>query len=89
MKWLRKYFSIVFVVATLLSVLHHHDDIEVHNDCQICVVQSNIVNGDIPETVEYFTDLQLKSEAILAFFEDLYSRQNFIKLQARAPPRIS
>jgi hypothetical protein len=88
-RWIRKYFSIVFILATLLGVMHHHDTLQVHNDCQICIVQSNIVDGDIPTPSLCFADLDIKSEALITEFQNLYNHKKFQKFHSRAPPKIS
>ena len=89
-RWIRKYFSIIFVLATLLGVFHHHhDDVQVHNDCQICIIQSNIIDGDIPTTTLYLSKIDIESEAVIAELKSLYIWQKKEKLQARAPPKIS
>ncbi len=89
MKWIRNYFSIVFVFATLVGVLHHHEDLQVHNDCQICIVQSNIVDGDIPTPNICFANLNIQSEAVITRFQNLHIHEKSQILQARAPPKTS
>ncbi len=88
-RWIKKYFSIVFVLAMFVGVLHHHDTLQVHNDCQICVIQSNIVDIDTPIQSTYLTDIELKSYSPLTEFKNLQNYKKYQKLQARAPPVIS
>ena len=88
-RWIRKYFSIVFILATLVGVMHHHDDAQTHSDCQICVIQSNIVDGDVPVYSPYLSDIQIFSEAVITELHTLYIRKNLEKLHSRAPPKIS
>ncbi len=88
-RWIRRYFSIVFVLATLLGVMHHHDGYKIHNDCKICTINSNIVDGDTPVETLYLTKLELKSESILTKLQNLHSKKHYNTLQARAPPKIS
>lgn len=88
MKVTKKYFSIIFIVATLLGVLHHHNDLRVHNDCQICILQSNITNGDTPQDVVYITPLEHFSEQILSKPKKLHVKTFYSNISSRAPPSV-
>ncbi len=85
-RFLRKYLSIVFMLATLLGAMHHHNDLKQHNDCQICTIQSNIVNADTPVDVVYLTQLDIYAESIVAEFENLHAQKFTIHFFSRAPP---
>ena len=86
---LRKYLSIVFIFATILTAFHHHNDLKTHSDCQICIIQSNITDADTPLDVEYLSDITILHEKIITQFVNFYltNRQN--DLHQRAPPKIS
>jgi len=88
-RWLRTHVTIVFVLATLLGVLHHHDDMEVHEDCQICTIQSNITDGDISRENPSHISLKLASDAGIAYEELFHTCTIFASLHARAPPKYS
>ena len=88
-RWMKKYFTVIFVLATLASVLHHHNDVRVHNDCQICIIQSNILNGDIPSDTLCLSKIEISSEAVSTELKTLYIWQTYKKLQTRAPPKFS
>jgi len=88
-KFLNKYFSIIFVIATFIGVLHHHNDLKQHNNCQICNIQSNIANADTPVVAIYFTKLSFVSEAILAQLQTLISPTIQDNYNSRAPPKLS
>jgi len=88
-RFVKRYFSIIFIVATLLGVLHHHNDLRVHNDCKICIIQSNIVDGDIPITITYLSHLDIKSEKILPKPKILHISFFKSTLNSRAPPKFS
>lgn len=88
-RFIRKYFSIVFVVATLLTAMHHHNDLKPHSECKICTIQSNIVNADTPVETLYLSELTINSQAII-IKPDIRDNTQLIKsLQARAPPFFS
>ena len=89
MKLLKKYFSIIFVLATLIGVLHHHNDLNIHNDCQICTIQSNIANADTPPNRVYVTELSNYSESIVSTLLTPHADVKQNPLNARAPPKIS
>jgi len=88
-KWLRKYFSIVFVLATLLGSMHHHNDLKQHNDCQICTIQSNLSHADTPVDTLYIQDITLQAQTPVAALSNLIASAAQIKCTARAPPFIS
>ncbi len=89
LKFFKNYFSIIFVVATLMGVFHHHDNLKPHNDCQICTIQSSIADADTPVEKFYLTSLKLEVEATLAPLFSLIQKESYTYLQARAPPFIS
>jgi len=88
-KFLSRYFSIIFIIATLMGVFHHHDDLKQHSDCQICTIQNTIANSDIPVEVIYLTKLENLSESIISIPTNLHIKKIQNPLNARAPPKIS
>ncbi len=88
-RWLKKYFSIIFVLSTMLGILHHHDDLKIHNDCQLCVIQSNLLSADTPPDVSYLTEINFVSEATVGSLFDLVTIEKQTYLHARAPPKNS
>ncbi|MDF1877515.1 hypothetical protein JHD47_06760 [Sulfurimonas sp. SAG-AH-194-L11] len=89
LKFFKNYFSIIFVVATLMGVFHHHDNLKPHNDCQICTIQSSIADADTPVEKFYLSTLEQNSEATLTPLFSLTQKELYSTLQARAPPFIS
>ena len=87
--WLRRYFTVVFLLGTLLGVLHHHDDLKQHNDCKICLVKSNLSHADTPVDVVFLTDIDLVSEGTVGTLFDLVTTAKPTSLHARAPPKNS
>ena len=85
-RWFRRYFSIVFVLATLLGSMHHHNDLKQHNDCQICTIQSNLSHADTPVDTLYLSDLILQAQTPIKILADLVTNNDQIRLTARAPP---
>jgi hypothetical protein len=88
-RFLNKYLSIIFLLATLLGVFHHHDDLKQHNSCQICTLQARIANADTPVAVIYLSDITLVSESIITPLHDLHSKALIRTLHQRAPPFFS
>lgn len=86
MKKFRNLFSIVFVVATLLSSLHHHKDLQSHSDCKICTLQYDLSSGDIPSETVSISDIEPFSEAILSTLNSFEKRSAQTSLNSRAPP---
>jgi len=87
--WLRKYFAVVFVVATLLGSMHHHNDLKQHNDCQICTIASSIADADTPVDFVYLTLLSLQSEATLTQLPEFTQQHVALQFHSRAPPQIT
>ena len=88
-KWLRKYLAVVFVLASLLGSMHHHNDLKQHNDCQICTIQSSLSHADTPVDTLYLTHITLKAETPVAILTNLVASATHIALKARAPPQFS
>jgi len=86
---MKKYFSIVFMLATLLGVFHHHDDMMPHGDCQVCTIQASIADADTPADVVYFHKISLQSEATIGSLSTLVVAPTLISINARAPPKHS
>jgi len=88
-KLIVKYLSIVFVFATLLATLHHHNDFQEHNDCQICTIQNSIADADTPSDTIYITLLTLPSKRVITHLQNLQAQVSEHILSARAPPLFS
>ena len=89
MSFLRKYLSIIFLVATLLGGMHHHNDLKQHSDCKICTIQSSMANADTPVDVVCVSQLDIFHEAIVTQLKNLTTKKVFNPLNARAPPHFS
>jgi len=87
-KFLHRYFSIIFIIATLMGVFHHHNDLKIHNDCQICTIQASIANADTPIQTPYFTQLDILHDNLIVKLISLDSKTIINPLHARAPPKI-
>jgi hypothetical protein len=88
MSFIQRYFSIVFIVATILVSFHHHDDLRVHNDCQVCTISSSIIDADTPIKVSYLSKIEVLSESIVLRLSNLCSRLLQNHINSRAPPKI-
>lgn len=87
--WLKKYFAIVFLFATLLGGMHHHNDLKQHNDCKICVIQSTMLDADTPAIVHYIDEIALYAQTPVTFFANFILDTHTTTLKARAPPQFS
>lgn len=85
----KKYFYIVFIVATFLGTFHHHHDVLAHTDCQVCTLHSNIADGDTPFETVYFTKLNIQLEVIISELSNLHPNTPTNPLNTRAPPKFS
>ncbi len=88
-RWLKTYFSIIFILSTMLGILHHHDDLKIHNDCQICTIQSNLLSADTPPDVNYLSEIDFVSESTIGNLFNLVTIEKQTYLHARAPPKNS
>jgi len=87
--FVRKYLSIIFLVATLFGSMHHHNDLKQHSDCKICTIQSSMANADTPVDVVYVSQLDIFHEAIVKQLTNLYALKLTNPLNTRAPPHLS
>ena len=88
-KYLKQYISIVFLLASLMGALHHHNDLQKHSDCQICTIQSNVVDVDTPTETFYLTELLVASDATLSSLPQFIVFHKESKQHSRAPPKLS
>ncbi|SFV67904.1 hypothetical protein MNB_SM-4-1186 [hydrothermal vent metagenome] len=88
-RWLRKYLTTVFVLATLMGVFHQHSDLIVHEDCQICTIASSIADGDMPSPKVYLSEVEQVSQTLETNFLLVYTKTLYNSLNARAPPKFS
>ena len=88
-RFIHKYISIIFLLASLMGALHHHSDLQKHNDCQICTIQSNIVDVDTPTETLYLTELLLTSDATITRLPQFFTLHTQIQQHSRAPPKLS
>jgi len=88
-KLLVKYISIIFVIATFMGSMHHHNDLKVHSDCQICSISHNVSDIDTPTEVSYFSLLSNVSETILGSLKNLQTEHIELSFHSRAPPLFS
>jgi len=85
---LRKYFIVIFAVATLLGVLHHHDDFGQHNNCQVCLVKSNLSHADAPADAFTLPDPEFIADLVTGYFHEPVLFSFKTALHPRAPPYI-
>jgi len=91
-RFFKKYLYIVFMVSMFLGSFHthkHSDTLNIDDDCQICIVQSNFLNADVPKDVSYLSDIKLYSQLIITPLSNLHSYKDTQLLKARAPPLFS
>jgi len=86
-KLFKRYFSTIFIVATLMGVFHTHHDLKPHSDCQICTIQSSIADADTPTDSLYLTKLSIIPEQISTKLPILHTTKLNSTKQARAPPK--
>lgn len=82
----RNLLSALFIVATLLGAMHHHNDFKSHSDCQVCTLQFNLSSGDIPSEPVYLQELSNNPEKIITEGKSLHVSALISNVNARAPP---
>lgn len=88
-EFLKKYLSILFILATFMGVFHHHNDLKPHHECQICTIESIIADIDLPQEHSYLENIDTEVEVILTSLSTQEQEKRVSTLQARAPPTIS
>ncbi|WP_428737703.1 hypothetical protein [Sulfurimonas sp.] len=87
--YLSKYVGIILFLATLMGSFHHHDDGRQHEDCQVCTLQSTMLDSDVPQTSTFLTYLENFSEAIVTPLFSVYKVEYISNVNSRAPPQFS
>ena len=88
-RFIHKYISIIFLLASLMGALHHHNDLQKHSDCQICTIQSNIVDIDTPTEILYLTKILLTADVTLTSIPQFVTLHIENQQHSRAPPQLS
>ena len=76
--------ALVFI-GTLLSSFHYHDDMQMDDNCSVCIIKHIIAIADIPELFSL-------QELIVFLLIPLLGRQTYFSLKlirsypSRAPP---
>ena len=87
-KFIVKYISILFILATFTGFLHQHNDLVQHDDCKICIIQHTLNTVDIPIDIVYITSLESYFQRY--DFTPLFNFNRYINTsKARAPPLFS
>ena len=61
-----KFLLFFYLSSSYLSATHiHHDALEQHNDCKVCIVVKNIDTADVPTSDELFFSTLLNEKTIL------------------------
>jgi len=85
-KVLKRYLGIVYLISIFLTVTHHHNDLNIHNDCKICILQSDITNSDTPPTYTSLVDIENIYEVVVVDTDTTYIQEIQNLLRQRAPP---
>ena len=85
-KFMHKYLSIVFLLASFMVTFHYHNDLKAHSDCQICTISASVTTIDTPNNVLYLTPLTILHEAILSTLPRFTSKHIDSYNNSRAPP---
>jgi len=88
-KLIVRYISIIFIIASFVGLLHHHNDLKQHSDCQICTIQHNVTDIDTPVEVIYIKLFSTLCEAILSKPNTPIKVTCSLSFSARAPPFYS
>jgi hypothetical protein len=86
---MKKYFTVIFTITILMSAFHHHSDLKVHNDCSICVIQSNFTSADTLTQITYLIDIDTFSFIVVGKLPNLHLKNIDNTSKARAPPNFS
>lgn len=88
-RFVKQHLVILFILANFMSASHHHEDLQAHADCQICVIQSNVADADAPADALYLTKLCAVHEKIDTKLKHQIQLKEQNTLHARAPPKVS
>jgi hypothetical protein len=85
---LKNFFAALFIVATLFSVAHHHNDLKKHADCSVCHISTNLQNIDDTPEPTYLSILYIAKEKPQGrlFLNPPKKHKN--TYSSRAPPSI-
>lgn len=84
---MKKFLSIMLFIATLLASFHHHNDLKTHNDCPICVLQSNFSSADTP-TKFSLEKIEFEFIPIILTFISVILSKRAKYIFSRAPPLL-
>jgi hypothetical protein len=78
-----------YLFSSFVSATHvHHDALESHADCKVCLVVKNLHNADIPSSYTFESELPYYL-TVLALQNTYYDAQIIKGYYAHAPPSFS
>jgi hypothetical protein len=85
-KTFKRYIGIFYFLSIFLSLTHHHNDLKLHNDCKICILQSDILNSNTPPQTIFLSNIGNFQEEIVADVDIALIQKIKTSLHQRAPP---
>ena len=87
MKQYKTFILALVLVGTLFSSFHYHEDGHAGEDCQVCILEHNLMGADLTsstslEKVQFYFDIPSYTSPLLTYttYKDKLSR---------APPSVS
>ena len=85
---MKKFLALLFLAATFLGTVHHHDDTGIHHDCPIHILNTTLVAPDLPrETL--LDEIKIVYQIVSLPVLDQSAKTVYFSYFGRAPPLFS
>jgi len=87
-RFMKKFLASLFLAATFLGAVHHHDDAGIHHDCPIHILNTTLVAPDLSrETL--LDEIKVVYPAVSSPISEYSSHTPYFSYFGRAPPLFS
>jgi len=87
-RFMKKFLASLFLAATFLGAVHHHDDAGIHHDCPIHILNTTLVAPDLSrETL--LDEIKVVYPAVSSPILEYSAYTAYFSYFGRAPPLFS
>ncbi|WP_153015094.1 hypothetical protein [Sulfurovum riftiae] len=87
-RFIKKFLASLFLAATFLGAVHHHDDTGIHHDCPIYILNAGIVSPDLPRDT-LLGEIETVYRVLLLPVPSYAEKRVYTTYFGRAPPHFS
>lgn len=87
-RFIKKFLAVLFLTATFLGAVHHHEDTGIHHDCPIHILNAALVSPDLPRE-SILDEIKTVYQIVLLSALEHSAKTVYFSYFGRAPPLFS